>query len=140
VIVDRKPRHTARCSIALHQLSEETFLVNPRELAPSAFQGLKLMCAEFGGFDPKVTETAAVPTLDSDWQPIRQAAAIAVTSEETARAICPPDVAVVPVSPPPRAVIAVVWRRGDRTASLDRFLGFVRAYRDANGWSADIPR
>ena len=141
VLMGRRHPLAGRNCVALRQLSEETFLVNPRELAPSAFQGLKLMCAEFGGFDPKVAESAATstPTLDPDWRPIREATAIAVTAEETARAICPPDVAVVPVSPPPRSAIAVAWRHADRTALLDRFLGFVRGYRDANGWWADIP-
>ena len=142
VLMSRQHRMAGRECIALHELSEETFLVNPRELAPSAFQGLKLMCAEFGGFDPKVTESAAAstPALDPGWLPIRQAEAIAVTAEETARAICPPDVAVVPLRPPPRSAIAVAWRHGDQTALLERFLGFVRSYRDAHGWAADTPR
>jgi DNA-binding transcriptional LysR family regulator len=142
VLMSRHHPLATRDCIALRELSDETFLVNPRELAPSAFQGLKLMCAEFGGFDPKVTESAATstPTLDPDWLPIRQQEAIAVTAEETARAICPPDVAVVPLAPPPRSSIAVAWRHGDRTALLERFLGFIRYYRDANGWLADNPR
>ena len=129
----------SRASVALDQLSAETFLVNPRELTPSAFQGLKLMCAEFGGFDPKVleSEAASTPTLDADWHPIRQGAAVAVMTEETARGICPEDVAVVPIQPPPRSAVAVAWRHGDRSALLDRFLSFVRGYRDANAWSAD---
>jgi DNA-binding transcriptional LysR family regulator len=131
-----------RDNIALHQLGGETFLVNPRELAPSAYQGLKLMCAEFGGFDPKVTESAATstPTLDPDWRPIRQSSAIVITADEIARAICPPDIAVVPVRPPPLSAIAVAWRRRDQSALVDRVLGFVRGYRDTNGWLADWPR
>ena len=131
-----------RDCVALRELSDETFLVNPRELAPSAFQGLKLMCAEFGGFDPKVTESATTSTLtlDPDWLPIRQAGAVVISAEETARAICPPDLAVVPIGPPPRSAIAVAWRQGDRTALLGRFLGFVRGYRDAHGWTADNQR
>lgn len=129
-------------NIALHQLAGETFLVSPRELAPSAYQGLKLMCAEFGGFDPKVTESlaTATPTLDPDWHPIRQSAAIVILAEEIARAICPPDVAVVPVWPPPLSAIAVAWRLGDHSVLVDQVLGFVRGYRDANGWLADSPR
>ena len=49
--MSRRHPLASRASVALDQLSAETFLVNPQELAPSAFQGLKLMCAEFGGFD-----------------------------------------------------------------------------------------
>jgi DNA-binding transcriptional LysR family regulator len=117
-----------QASIALKQLSEDTFMVNPRELAPSAFQGLKLMCTEFGGFDPKVIETgaASTPSVDADWSLIRQGTAIAVTAEETARGICPPGVAVVPIQSPPGYVLAVAWRRGDQSALLGQFLGFVR--------------
>ena len=131
-----------RAAVTLGQLSGETFLVNPRALAPGAFQGLELMCAEFGGFDPHVMESpaASAPTLDADWRPVRQGAAIAVMAEETARRICPSDVTVVPVQPPPGYVIAVAWRRGDHGPLLERFLGFLRRYRDSGAWPADAPR
>jgi LysR substrate binding domain len=142
VMISRQHPLAGRDSVALQELAGETFLVNPRELAPSAYQGLKLMCAEFGGFDPRVTESAATstPTLDPDWRPIRHSAAVAVMAEETARAVCPPDVAVVPVRPPPLSAIAVAWRYADHSALVDRVLGFIRGYRDANGWLADSPR
>lgn len=136
VMMSRQHRLARREGIALRQLAAETFLANPRELAPSAYQGLKLMCTEFGGFDPEVTESAATsaPALDPDWRPIRQSAAVAVMAEETARAICPPEIAVVPVWPPPLSAIAVAWRQDDRSALADRVLRFIRAYRDNNGW------
>jgi DNA-binding transcriptional LysR family regulator len=139
VLMSQRHPLASRASVALSQLGAETFLVNPQELAPSAFQGLKLMCAEFGGFDPKVVESeaASTPTLNADWHPIRQGAAIAVMAEETARGICPEDVVAVPVQPPPRFAVAVAWRHGDHSALLDRFLGFVRGYRDTNAWSAN---
>jgi DNA-binding transcriptional LysR family regulator len=142
VMMSRQHPLADRDNLALHQLAGDTFLVNPRQLAPSAYQGLKLMCAEFGGFDPQVTESAATsaPTLDPDWRPIRQSAAIAIMAEEIARAICPPDIAVVPVRPPPLSAIAVAWRHGDHSALADRVLRFIRGYRDANGWLADSPR
>ena len=128
-----------RAEVALSQLSDETFLVNPRELAPSALQGLKLMCAEFGGFDPKVAESGSTstPTLDTDWKPIRQGTVIAVMAEDTARRICPDGVTVVALRPPPLFVLAAAWRQGDRSPLLDRFLGFLRGYRDANEWTVD---
>jgi DNA-binding transcriptional LysR family regulator len=137
VLMGRPHPLASQPSVTLSQLSAETFLVNPRELAPSAFQGLKMMCAEFGGFDPKVAESAATsaPTLDTDWRPIRHGAAIALMAEQTARGICPAGVAVVPLRPPPASVLAVAWRRGDRSALLGRLLSFVRAYRDG----ADTP-
>ena len=142
VLMSRRHPLASRSSVALGQLSAETFLVNPRDLAPSAVQGLELMCAEFGGFHPRVMEspTASAPTLDADWHPIRQGAAIAAMAEETARRICPPGVTAVPVQPPPGYVIAVAWRRGDHCPPLERFLGFLRCYRDTDAWPADAPR
>jgi DNA-binding transcriptional LysR family regulator len=141
-MMSREHPLAGRDQIALQELAGETFLVNPRELAPSAYQGLKLMCAEFGGFNPRVTESAATstPTLDPDWRPIRHSAAIAVMAEEIVRAVCPPDVAVVPVRPPPLSAIAVAWRHRDPSALVGRVLGFIRGYRDANGWLDDSPR
>ena len=67
-------------------------------------------------------------------------AAIAVMAEETARGICPPDVTVVPVQPPPGYVIAAAWQRGDHRPLPERFLGFIRSYRDTNAWPAHAPR
>jgi hypothetical protein len=130
-----------RAALTLGQLSGETFLVNPRELAPSAVQGLKLMCTEFGGFDPAVLESqsASAPTPGADWRRVRQGAAIAVMAEETARGICPQDVTVVPVQPPPGYVIAAAWRRGDHCPLLERFLGFVRNYPATSTLPANAP-
>jgi len=141
VLMTRPHPLAGHAAVALGQLRAETFLVNPREQAPSAFQGLTLMCAEFGGFDPHVLEsqTASAPA-PADWRAIRQGAAIAVMAEETARGICPPDLTAVPVQPPPGYAVAVAWRRGEHSALLDRFLGFIRGYRDTGAWPADAPR
>jgi len=100
------------------------------------------MCAEFGGFDPRVMETPTTSALalDPGWSPVRQAAAIAVMAEETARAICPPDLTVVPLQPPPGYAVAAAWRRGDHFALLDRLLGFIRGYRDTHARPDDAPR
>jgi DNA-binding transcriptional LysR family regulator len=141
VLMTGQHRLAGRAGLTLAQLSGETFLVNPRELAPSAVQGLQLMCAEFGGFDPHVMESpaASAPTRDAGWRPVRQGAAIAVMAEETARALCPHDLTVVPVQPPPRYVIAAAWRRGDHHPPLERLLGTIRSYRDTNTWPAHAP-
>jgi len=131
-----------RAALSLGQLSGDTFLVNPRELAPSALQGLKLICAEFGGFDPAVMEskTALATTRGVGWRPVRQGAAIALMAEEAARGICPQDLTVVPIQPPPGYVIAAAWRRGDHSPQLEQLLGFIRRYRDTNAWPANAPR
>jgi len=88
-----------REAVTLSELRDQRFLVNPRSLAPAAFEGLKLMCREFGGFDATVLESplASTAALDTDWSPVRDGAAITLMAEATARTVCPADVAVVPL-------------------------------------------
>ena len=57
-------------------------------------------------------------------------------TEATARAVRPADVAVVPVQPPPQYVIALAWCHGKQPSALDRFLGYLRSYRDQHAWIA----
>ena len=125
--------------VTLSELSGETFLVNPRSLAPSAFAGLKLMCSEFGGFDANVLESAVASTvaLDMDWRPIQDGAAIAVMAEVTARAVCPAEIAVVPVQPPPQYALALAWRRDEHAAAVHQILNYLRSYRDQHAWITD---
>jgi DNA-binding transcriptional LysR family regulator len=46
----------------------------------------------------------------------------------------PAGVAVIPVSPPPQYVLAMAWRRDERTAAVHRFLDYIRSYRDRHAW------
>lgn len=128
-----------RDAVTLSELREERFLVNPRSLAPAAFEGLKLMCREFGGFDALVLESAVTSTaaLDTDWRPVRDGAAIALMAEATARAVCPADVAVVPVQPPPQYAVALAWSPGQQGAAVHRFLSYFRSYRERHAWLAE---
>ena len=125
-----------REAVTLSELSGETFLVNPRSLAPGAFEGLKLMCREFGGFDATVLESplASTAALDNDWRPITDGTAIALMAESTARAVCPAELAVVPIQPPPQYVLALAWRRDVHGAAAHRFLSYLRTYRDQHAW------
>ena len=77
---------------------------------------------------------ASTAALDTDWRPIREGIAIALMPEVTARTVCPADVAVVPVQPPPQYVLALAWCNGQQAAAVDRFLSYVRSYRDQNAW------
>ena len=119
-----------RESVELAELREETILVNPRELAPSAYEGVQLMCRETGRFEPKLLESPAASTLQhgSDWHLIRDGSAIAFMGETTARAIQPEGVAAVPITPPPPFQMALAWRNGDGSALLERFLQFAREF------------
>jgi len=125
-----------REAVTLSELSGQTFLVNPRSLAPGAFEGLKLMCRRHGGFDATVLESAAASTaaLDTSWRPIQDGTAIAVMAEATARAVRPAHVAVVPIQPPPRYAVALAWRRDERAVAAHRFLSHLRSYRDQHSW------
>lgn len=125
-----------RDSVALSELRNQRFLADPRSLAPAAFEGLKLMCREFGGFEAAVLESPAASTvaLDAAWRPIHDGAAVAVMAEATARAICPPEVAVIPIQPPPQYALALAWRRDDNSPAAHRFLSYMRSYRDRHAW------
>jgi DNA-binding transcriptional LysR family regulator len=131
-----RSRLAYRDVVTLSELSAETFLVNPRSIAPGAFEGLKLMCREFGGFDATVLQSALASTSvdDTDWGPIRDGTAIALLPEVTARAVRPSGVAVVPVHPPPQYVLALAWRHDEHAAAVHRFLGYIRSYRDEHAW------
>ena len=136
VLASPGSRLALRDAVTLAELSEETFLVNPRSLAPAAFEGLKLMCREYGGFDAIVLESATASTaaLDTDWRPIRYGAAVGLMPEVTARTVCPADVAIVLVEPPPQYVLALAWCRGQQPAAVRRFIGYLRSYRERQAW------
>jgi hypothetical protein len=51
-------------------------------------------------------------------------------AEAAARALCAGGLAVVPVQPPPQYVLALAWRRGEQAAAAQRFLAYLRTYRD----------
>jgi DNA-binding transcriptional LysR family regulator len=133
-LVSGESRLADRESVALSELRDETFLVNPRELAPSAFEGLGTMCRTYGGFDPRVLESSTW-ALGHDWQPIINGGAVALMPESAARALQPDGAAAVRVREP-RATLAITWRRGERSPILERFLDFVRLYREDHAWAA----
>jgi DNA-binding transcriptional LysR family regulator len=127
-----------RPMVTLSELSDKTFLVNPRALAPGAFEGLKLMCREFGGFEAKVVESAAASTLalDTGCGPLQDGTAVVMMAEATARAVRANGLVVVPVQPPPQYVLALAWRPGEQPAATHRFLAYMRSYRDRHAWIA----
>ena len=121
-------------TVRLPDLSAETFLVPPREVAPSAFEGLKTMCNTYGGFEPRVREHS---TLGADWDPVVDGEAVALVPNGTAQAAQPEGTVAVRIDGPPGFSLAMVWRAGNGSPILHRFLDFMRAYRDEHGWAAD---
>ena len=139
VLAGQQTKLAGRPMVTLSELSAETFLVNPRSLAPGAFEGLKLMCREFGGFEASVVESAVATTLalGTDWRPIQDGTAIALMAETTAHAVRADGIAVVPVQPPPRYVLALAWRNDEHAAVAHRLLAYLRRYRDQHAWITD---
>jgi DNA-binding transcriptional LysR family regulator len=117
-----------RESAALAELAGETFLAIPRELAPSAFEGIITACRTYGGFEPKLLESSTW-ALGQDWEPIIAGKAVALLPDTAGRALKPSGVAVIGIEEP-RARIGVAWRSGNRTALVGRFVEFLRAQRD----------
>jgi DNA-binding transcriptional LysR family regulator len=139
VLAGQQTTLAGRQMVTLSELSGQTFLVNPRSLAPGAFEGLKLMCREFGGFEANVVESAVATTvaLGTGWRPIRDGTAIALMPEASAHTVRADGIAVVPIQPPPQYVIALAWRY-DEHAAVHRFLAYLRRYRDQHAWITDL--
>lgn len=123
-------------SIRIEELKDETFIAYPRALAPSAYEGLTLMCQQFGGFEPQLLEspTASALPLGDDSGLIRGGTAIALLTERAARAHTPEHTTVVAIEPPPAFAVALAWRCDDLSPGLLRFLDLVRSFRDQHGW------
>ena len=94
------------------ELSNQTFLANPRALAPGAFRRPHAHVREFGGFEANVLESAAASTvaLDTDSRPIRDGKAIALMAETTARALRADGIA--PSYPSSRRSMSLPWPGG----------------------------
>jgi DNA-binding transcriptional LysR family regulator len=123
-----------RESLELSELSEETFLVPPRELAPSAVGGFQTMCRTYGPFEPRLMELS---TLGADWRHVISGEAVALMAEGAARAVEPQGTVAVPIEAPPPFLLAIAWREGNGSPLLHRFLAFIRAYRDEHAWAED---
>jgi len=139
ILAGQQTRLAGRQILTLSELSAETVLVNPRSLAPAAYEGLKLMCRKFGGFEANVIESTVATTvaLSTDWRPIREGTAIALMAETTAHTVCPDGIAVVPVQPPPHYVLALAWRHDEHAAAAHQLLEYMRRYRDQHAWITD---
>ncbi len=126
-------------SVRFSDLREERFLAPPCELTSSSLGGIKAICRAYGGFEPELLEltTSSMPLGGVDWEPIVNGDAIATMPEGTARAVRPEGTAVVAIQPPAKFSLAVAWRRDDASPILQRFLAFIRQYRDEHAWTQD---
>jgi DNA-binding transcriptional LysR family regulator len=139
ILISKGSALAGRESVTLVELSEETFVVNSRELAPAALEGLRHVCLAHAGFDPKILESTSTLPLGASWEPVAEGAAIALVPEAIARTVEAETITAVPLRPPPLNQLVVAWRDGDRSPVLDQFLAFIRTYRDHHGWIEDPP-
>jgi DNA-binding transcriptional LysR family regulator len=132
-------RHTShlagRSSITIAELRDETLMVPPRELAPSALVGIVSMCRTFGGFEPKVYECPAMGTgpLNPAWLRNAGTEAVAFGGMSMVSSGLPTGLVAVPIAPPPLLSVALVWRRDDNSPVLQRLTDFLRERRDRAG-------
>jgi DNA-binding transcriptional LysR family regulator len=139
ILVSKASALAGRDYVTLGDLSEETFVVNSRELAPAALEGLRHACLAHAGFDPKILESTSTLPLGASWEPVAEGAAIALVPEATAQTVEAETITAVPLRPPPLNQLVVAWRDGDRSPVLDQLLAFIRTYRDDHGWIQDPP-
>ena len=137
VLVSADDELARREDVSLGELRDRTFLVNPRSLAPSAYEGLKLISREFGGFDAKVMESATVWTTAStaDQYHVRDGEAVAVVPDAAADSVHLPGIAAIPLQPPPLYVIAVAWRPAETATPVRRLLDYLHVHRDRYAWT-----
>ena len=132
----RHSSHLAgRSSITIAELRDETLMIPPRELAPSALVGLVSMCRTFGGFEPKVYECPSMGTgpLNPAWLRNAGTEAVVFGGMSMVSSGLPTGLVAVPIAPPPLLSVALVWRRDDNSAVLQRLIDFLRERRDRVG-------
>lgn len=121
--------------VKLRDLHDQTFFQQTRSLEPSGWEGFAQMCQSFGGFTPKVLEATFTIPYGPALKPVADDKAVTVVPEGTAQAAPVPGITEVPIESPPMAQIAMAWRNGSIPPALQRFLAFVRAYRDRHNWA-----
>jgi DNA-binding transcriptional LysR family regulator len=129
----RHSSHLAgRSSITIAELREETLMIPPRELAPSALVGMVSMCRTFGGFEPKVYECPAMGTgpLNPTWLRNAGTEAVVFGGMSMVSSGLPTGLVAIPIAPPPLLSVALVWRRGDNSPALQRLIDLLRERRD----------
>lgn len=135
VLVSSANPLAGRDIVALRDLHDQTFFQNTRSLEPSASGAFDGMCRSFGGFAPKVLAARFTIPYGPALKLVADGKAVTVVPEGTARAAPLSGITEVPIESPPVAQIAMAWRDGSITPALQRFLTFVRAYRDRHNWT-----
>jgi DNA-binding transcriptional LysR family regulator len=132
-------RHTShlagRSSLTIADLRDESLMIPPRELAPSALVGMVAMCRTFGGFEPKTFECPAMATgpLNPAWLRHDGCEAVAFGGMSMVSSGLPTGLVAIPIVPPPLLSVALVWRRDDNSPVLQRLIDFLRERRDRAG-------
>ncbi len=125
-------RLAGRSSLRIAELRDVPLLVPPRELAPSATVGMITMCRGFGGFEPRLFESAAMGTtpFGASWLEQAGGDVVALAGASLARAGLCPGLSAVPLESPPLLTIALVRRSGDKSPVVDHLVRLVRELRE----------
>jgi DNA-binding transcriptional LysR family regulator len=118
----------SRSSLTIADLRDEPLMIPPKELAPSARVGMIMMCRSFGGFEPKLYESAAMGTQPFGADLAGNAVIFVGVSQVEAGV--PDGLVAVPIEPPPLLSVALVWRRGERSPLVDRMIRLMRERRE----------
>lgn len=113
----------SQATVALRSLSQEPFILFPRRLAPGLYDPIISLC-QTANFSPRVVQEA-----------IQMQTIVSLVAAEM-------GIAIVPVSiqnlqrtgvvyrplqePTPEAAIALIWRRGETSSVVNRFLATVQ--------------
>ena len=121
----------AEPEIPLEALENETIVVWPREMAPGYYDAM-LGAFRQAGHRPEVDTKPAGAALHHHEIAQGRRVTLAVASLAHQR---PRGVALVPISPPtPTIGLSAMWRTGDDSPALGRFLETANAVSEAEGW------
>jgi DNA-binding transcriptional LysR family regulator len=136
VIAGRATRFAGMTAVTIAELENETLFANPRAIAPGEHEWLRLICREYGGFDPWLLEAPSLASFvpGADGCPLESGKGVAVVPEATSRQAEPFGYVVVPIEPPPHYTVGMAWRRGEQPPQVERLIGSLRSFREEHGW------
>lgn len=113
-----------RDQVALGDLADEAFVLYPSVPGPSVTELIVSACREIG-FSPQTVQE--VMHLQTAINLVAAGVGISLVPQAAARGQARHGVVYIPLSPPPvlMAPLTVVWREGDVSPALRRFLGAI---------------
>ena len=117
-------------AVALPALGDVALLLHPRDANPGHYDAVLALCAA-GGVAPEVLERS--PALDLAQTPVVDGRAVAIVGESS-RAVLPPELTWLPLSPPATLEVAIVARAQHRSPAVERLLAAAAEVAAQLGW------